>query len=247
MIEAVDILILLTGTFTGMLIGLVGIGGVLLLPILISTTNLDIHRIIPASSFSFFFTGLTATWMYRRFGWVRFRTSKHLVYGIIPGAIGGALLNPYVPELILIYLFSALLLLTGFRSFVGAKDQIESQDENKTLFLMVGVLVGFCSSLTGTAGPVMLIPTLMLFHYGLKQIIGLSQVIQIPIAVVASITYLLTTGVDLKLGLMLGFSQAAGVLVGALLARKINTVILKRITSLLLILSGLLLISKEWI
>ena len=246
MIEVGDIIIVLTGTFTGILIGLVGIGGVLLLPILISTTNLDIHRIIPASSFSFLFTGIVATWIYRKLGRVSFRSSGYLIAGIIPGAVSGALINPYVPDLILIYFFSALLLLTGFRSLIGMKDSNDVH-LNKMLFMIIGTIVGFCSSLTGTAGPVLLIPVLLFFHYRLKEIIGLGQVIQIPIAVVASITYFLTTGVDMKLGLMLGFSQGIGVLAGAMMAEKIETAVLKRITSLLLILSGILLISKEWI
>src|SRR5262249_10347729 len=52
---------------SGLLIGCVGIGGVLLVPVL-TLAGVDVHAAIAASMFSFIFSGLIGVWLYQRKG-----------------------------------------------------------------------------------------------------------------------------------------------------------------------------------
>ena len=52
--------------------------------------------------------------------------------------------------------------------------------------------------------------------------IGISQAIQLPIAVFTSVGFSLYGKIDFKLGALLGIIQAIGVVVGAQIAHKIS-------------------------
>ncbi|MCZ6520224.1 MAG: sulfite exporter TauE/SafE family protein, partial [Bacteroidetes bacterium] len=96
-------------------------------------------------------------------------------------------------------------------------------------------LVGFGSSLTGTGGPVLLVPILLTLHYPALKSIGISQAIQLPIAVFAVIGFWLYGEIDLGLGLHLGIAQAIGVYIGAQVAHRLPVVQLRRLVAIVLI------------
>ena len=57
-------LITLIGLLAGTLIGAIGIGGVILVPLLSFLLGLDLHIAMSASSFSFLFPGIVGTFTY---------------------------------------------------------------------------------------------------------------------------------------------------------------------------------------
>src|ERR1700757_5483910 len=59
------IAVLALALVSGLLIGCIGIGGVLLVPIL-SLMGIDVHAAIAASMFGYLFSGLIGTWLYAR-------------------------------------------------------------------------------------------------------------------------------------------------------------------------------------
>ena len=97
---------------------------------------------------------------------------------------------------------------------------------------------------TGTGGPVLLIPILMFLNVPVIVAIGISQVVQLPIAVFASVGFSLYGHLDIKMGVMLGLIQAGAVLVGAKMAHYIAADRLRRIVALALIGVGILMTSQ---
>jgi len=54
------LLVLAAGLVTGALIGVVGVGGVLIAPLLVLLAGFDVHQAVAVASFSLIFTGVVA-------------------------------------------------------------------------------------------------------------------------------------------------------------------------------------------
>mgnify|MGYP006241476633 CR=1 FL=1 len=73
------------GLLAGLLIGVAGIGGVILVPLLVYLAGADIHQSIAAAIFSFFISGVVGTIIYTRRGVIEWPLVRSLVTGAIPG------------------------------------------------------------------------------------------------------------------------------------------------------------------
>ena len=76
---------------------------------------------------------------------------------------------------------------------------------------MIGLFVGLGSALTGTGGPVLLIPILLWLNFPLLAVVGLAQGIQIPIALSASTGNYIFSGIDFVLAGILSILLGIGV------------------------------------
>jgi uncharacterized membrane protein YfcA len=85
----------------------------------------------------------------------------------------------------------------------------------------------------------------MSIRYPLRKAVGVSQAIQIPLAIFASIGFLMRGQLDLELGLMLGIGQSIGVLLGVFLASKLTLSFLEYLIAGVLIISGLVMMMKN--
>src|SRR5919205_1973735 len=97
----------------GVLIGAVGIGGILLSPILAFVGGWDLHLAIGTSVWSFLFTGLVATVLYARHGSIDWRLVRWLVVGIVPASVLGALANALLSSTILTLILAIACVVTG--------------------------------------------------------------------------------------------------------------------------------------
>ena len=59
---------IIVGSVSGLLIGMVGIGGILLAPMLVYSAGIDLHLAMATSSWSFLFAGIAGTIAYARKG-----------------------------------------------------------------------------------------------------------------------------------------------------------------------------------
>lgn len=83
-----------------------------------------------------------------------------------------------------------------------------------------GVLLppGLASAITGTGGPVILVPILLLLGVAPIVAIAVSQGVQLPVVLAGSVGYLQTGLVDVRLGTLLGLVAALGAVGGAMVA-----------------------------
>lgn len=214
-------LTVLLGLIAGFSIGTVGVGGVILVPVLSFMLGYDLQTAIASSSFSFLFVGVSGTVAYAKRGTIPWKMVAWLTAGIVPGALLGARTNAAVPAALVTLAIAGVLILSGAsalnRRFVQVSHRASTTAPQMAL---VGLVVGYGSALTGTGGPVILVPILLSLGIPTLHAIGTSQAAQIPIAFAATTGYLLFGTIDFTLGVTLGASQAMGVVLGAVIAHR---------------------------
>ena len=102
----------------------------------------------------------------------------------------------------------------------------------------VGGGTGFLSALTGTGGPLVLVPILVALDVPILASIGLAQAIQLPVAAAATGGYWLLGALVLPLGLALGAGIGLGTWIGARVAHRLPTATLRRAVAALLVIVG---------
>ncbi len=215
--------LLLIALLTGTLIGAFGIGGVLLAPFLHYVEGLDLHLATAASSWSFFFTGLVGTYVYWRKDLITWKAIATLSIGLLPGAFLGARFNLLLDSQWLLLLLAGLILFSGIYAQRSRIQGSENILRFKALTLVfIGLFTGFASALTGTGGPVMLLPLLILLRIEPLTAIAASQVAQIPIALSAAFAFNTFFGENIAIGTVLGLIQALAVGFGARIAFRLD-------------------------
>jgi uncharacterized membrane protein YfcA len=212
----------------GCLIGSVGIGGVLLTPALVYIGGMDVHEAMGTSMCAFVLTGISGTASYSRRGTLDWSSASRLALGAIPGALVGAWANGLLSEETLKLIIAALLVATGIYAIAGKEGARRERVLGPGLLAVVGLGVGFGSSLTGTGGPVLVVPTLLLLGAPALPAVGISQLAQLPIAGFGTLGFALYGEVDLLLGVGLGLLATVGVLVGVRIAHAVSAASLRQ-------------------
>ena len=120
----------------------------------------------------------------------------------------------------------------------GSNPVNPTRNRPKYQLAFVGLVTGFLSVLSGTGGPLVLLPLLTWLSMPLITAIGLSQVIQLPISTFATIGNVLNSLIDWELVLVLGFGVAFGSLLGARGSELLPIAYIKTLVAFLLFASG---------
>jgi uncharacterized membrane protein YfcA len=127
--------------------------------------------------------------------------------------------------------------------------------EGRLFCLYAGAVCGFGSALTGTSGPVILLPILIYHRWPTLASLGHAQAVQLPIAAMATIgnVFFSESGegeggradaVDWKMGGCIAATGVVGVVGGALLAHRLPVASLRRFITRLLCVAGVALLLK---
>ncbi len=231
----------LFGLIAGLLIGAAGIGGVILVPLLVYFAGIDIHTSIAASVAAFFVSGLVGTFAYSKRGVIRWLDFLAISVGAVPGALLGSYVLPKIESYFLTLFIALVLMASAIKQFTDTNSgdlACSTQTIPKYQLALVGLVTGFLSVLSGTGGPLVLLPLLNLLSAPLIPAIGLSQVIQLPIATFASIGNAFNSLIDWKLVMVLSFGIAFGSFIGAKGSERLPIAHIKMLVSILLFLSG---------
>ena len=160
--------IALLGTSSGLMIGCIGIGGVILVPALVFLAGIPIQIAIPAAMFAYILSGLVATAVFARNKSIDWRMASSLCIGGTPAAFAGAWAVSIFDGRLLAACLGVLTLLSGINSL---RPRLRAETDRATLshgilFFVVGAATGFLSSLTGTGGPLLLVPILLSMWLG---------------------------------------------------------------------------------
>lgn len=222
----------------GTAIGATSIGGVLVVPALTGLAGIPVEKAVAASSLAFMLTGMIG-WRGSRHEEASPRILVTLHAAALAGALAGAaLVHAVSPDAVhtwiaLLTAFSGAWGLTPLRSEHG-----ERQTPPSSAFAVLGLAVGFGSALSGTGGPVLLLPLLMLMRTPVAVSVALSQSIQLPIALAASGVHAMAGALPVALGVGTGIVLVAGACLGRVLARHAPPSTLRVGTSLGLIAVG---------
>lgn len=230
--------IALLALVVGLLIGTVGVGGVALPPFLVWFGGLDPHTAAGTASWSFLFTGIVGTAAYARGSAVPWRLVGLLSVGIVPAALLGALVNRVLPDRVALLPLAVLVAAAGVHSLSTGRQRSAEPGRRlpgPALAVPIGAVVGFCSALTGTGGPVILMPILLALGVPALTAVAASQAVQVPLVVFAVLGYAPHGAVDFGLGTLIGVIAAAGAAVGAAIAMRLPRRILHRIAGIALV------------
>lgn len=229
----------LLGTISGLMIGCIGIGGVILVPALVFLAAVPIKVAIPAALLAYILSGLVATIVFARNKSIRWGMALGLCLGATPAAFAGAWSVSAFNRLLLEVCLGLLTLLSGLNSLRTRKlvETGETEVPNGVL-VTIGGVTGFLSSLTGTGGPLVLVPIMISMRVPALTAVGLSQAIQLPVAIAATLGNILYGKLDLTLGGILAASLTVGTWFGAKLAHVVPRTILRGIVSIALLLIG---------
>ena len=245
MTTAALLVLYVLGLGTGWLVGAIGVGGVLLVPALVLIGGLEVGAATPVASLSFLFTGIAGTAAYARKGRLSKATVVWLTVGAVPGAVAGAATNIAIPARAITTAIAVVLVAAAARSFrKSSADELDSTPLATGTLVAIGAVVGFASALTGTGGPVLLIPIVMLAGGAAVTAVAAGQPIQIPIALAATIGFLVLGEVDWPLGIGLGVAQGVGTIAGAGFSHRAKAPTLRRLVSYALIAAAVLFVGK---
>ncbi len=223
----------------GALIGSIGIGGILLAPWLIGVVGLDVRDAITISSASFVATGLAALVLFAR------GERKHLAHGwplilaTIPGAFVGAVALGFASKRLSLAVLATLLIATGVRVLAGRMPpQSDGEARSVRADYAVGAIGGFVSALTGTGGPMVLVPIQIWRGAPLLAAVAMGQVVQLPIAATATLGNFMSGGVDIVAAAFIGAMLVPGVIAGNRLAQAVPLGTLTRVVAVLLVAVG---------
>jgi uncharacterized membrane protein YfcA len=233
------------GLLVGVFIGCVGVGGVLLVPGLVYLVGMDVQIAIATCMFSYLFSGAVGAVEYARRGSIAWSMALWLCMGAMPGAYLGAATVSVTSARWLEAIIAALVLFSGIYALVQRPPQGTGRTHPGAASLgIVGAVTGFGSALSGTGGPLVLIPILVSMKLPLLTAVGLSQVIQLPIAALATVGNFQHGEVDVGASLAIAALLVLGVMAGARMAHRLPAGLLKRIVAGVLIAVGVAMVIR---
>ncbi len=238
----------LLGLVAGVLIGCIGIGGVILVPALAYLGHIPFPVAIAAAMMGYLLSGTVGTFVYARERSIRWSMAGALFLGGMPAALLGAWTANTVNPGYLEVGIGVLTIGSGFYALLSSQPPSEDPDSvgalSVPILVTIGAVTGFGSAITGTGGPLVLIPILMWLQLPVLTAIGLAQVIQIPIATFATAGNFLYGQPDIAIGAALAIGLAAGSYFGARIAHAVPRGVLRRIVALVLIAVGVVIVCK---
>lgn len=230
----------------GVLIGATGIGGVLVVPVLVALEGASPAQAVAASALAFACPGLVALWR----AWhlktadtstgFRNKPLMGLVLGALSGAVLGALWVHQIDTTGLLAVVAAFAVLSGLRAWWPSRVQrLDRSPLGTGASVLVGALVGLGSGLTGTGGPVLLVPLLMALGQPVQSTVLAAQLVQLPIALSAGLVHLWSGALDVRLAGALGLWLVLGAIGGQWLATRLPMRHLPRVVAVLLVFTGL--------
>lgn len=250
------IVYLVIGAFTGLLSGLLGIGGgVIVVPALSAVflrTNIIPHEYVMQMAIGtslaiVVFTAVSGLIAHHKRGSVRWDIVKRIAPSLVIGTIIGAALAKGLSSHFLRIFFSVFLVVISLRLlFAKTNTEVESSLPRKKAYFFSG-LIGMLSSILGIGGGVMLVPFLLHCQIKMSEASGTSLACGMMVGIVATTSFILSQlGAQQIIPLSTGFiywPALAGVAVasmlfapvGTALAHKIPTMILKKIFAVCLL------------
>ena len=227
-----------TALLAGLLIGLTGIGGILMLPVLTQVAGVPLDRAIAASLLALLMSGLYAAITHLGRERLPLRPVAVLCICAAAGALAGAASLDAIPGAALRLFIAALCIGSG--AHVLFRGPAAGRTIPSTAWLAVlGAAVGYVSALSGTGGPVTLIPLLLAMGTPAGVAVSLGLAAQLPITLSATVIYAMQGRLDPVLGVTLGVLLLAGTMAGAKLSRHLTGRALAKAVAVTLIVVGL--------
>ncbi len=213
----------------GVSLGMLGGGGsILTVPILVYALGVDDKSAIASSLIVVGVTSAVAALQHAKAKNVVWRVALTFAGAGAAGAFAGGRLSALIPGRALLVLFAVLMLAAAAAMWRGRRAVASPAAPRPARILLVGAAVGLVTGLLGAGGGFVIVPALTLFAgLTMPQAVGTSLVV---IALNSFAGFLGHAGapVDLTLTAVVTAAAVAGSFLGAPLARRVPTHILRR-------------------
>jgi uncharacterized membrane protein YfcA len=243
------------GIATGLLAGLLGVGGgLIIVPLLVACfgrqqfhDDVIMHLALGTSMATIVFTSVSSLTAHHRRGGVDWIVFRRIVLGIVAGTFAGTYVASSLPTAALKAMFAVFLLYVAARMLLARASSQERDAPGLLLFTGAGALIGFVSSLVGIGGGALSVPFMTRCGLTMRRAIGTSAAIGFPISVAGTIGFIINGLRDAHIpAFSLGYVNlpafvciaSASVLlapVGARVAHRLPVDTLRRIFALLLL------------
>ncbi len=248
-------LILITMFGMGCLLGFVGAGGAgVVIAVLVTVFGIPIHMALGTSLGAMAFTTLSGAYSHFREGNVIPRVGIAMgLFGAV-GAFAGAKISASLSGSLMHWLTAAMLFISagliymkvffpngGIFSYVRATTVMEGK-RFWVMAILAGAVNGLLSGTFGI-GATAFIQLTLLFCFGLRlrQSVGTTMLVILPIAIMGGIGYLTSGFMDLRLFVEVVVGLMGGAYIGAKGTRRLPLVVLKIAMVAVPVLGGLLL------
>jgi uncharacterized membrane protein YfcA len=252
--------VLLLGLTVGVLVGLLGIGGgVVLVPALVYLLHYDQHLAQGTSLFILLPPiGLGALQGYWKNKQVDLRAGIICAIGFLLGGYAGGRVAVPMPSKYLQAVFGCFLMLSAILLWAKTRQNPMSDGKKREeakqsygrdagIFVVAGIC-GVAAGMVGIGGGVLLVPLLgLLFGFGQHKAQGTSLVALIPpTGLLAFLTYASAGYVSWKTGLLLIPGVFLGGILGAMLARRLNPMMMRQVFAALMFVLGAWQVFSAW-
>ncbi|MEO8158800.1 MAG: sulfite exporter TauE/SafE family protein [Betaproteobacteria bacterium] len=194
------IVYLLMGLFVGFFAGLLGIGGgLILVTLMVYLFTLQgfpadrlLHLALGTSITSIVFTSISTLRAHHKHGAVRWDILRMAAPGLIAGTLFGAGVADLLKSKYLAIFFVVFVYYSAIQMFANVKPKPTRQLPGRVGMTVVSIVIGIVSSLVGVGGGVMTIPLMSMCNVPMRQAIGTSAALGLPIAIAGTVGYMIT-------------------------------------------------------
>jgi hypothetical protein len=245
----VDILALLLVASIGVLIGAVGVGGFLVVPVLVFVQGRPLREAVIAATVSFVGAGIVAIVVVMQGR--REPNARHdlaFLAACAPGALAGALLLRVIDATVIGILITLAVGAAGVAELLrsaracgseGNETNVRGASRRRIATIAFGGLTGTASALTGTSGPLVAMPLLALTGMPIRERIRAGQVAQLPIALTAALVFVSAGDIGLALAASSALALGVGMAVGMRVTPRVAPTALARVAAMLMIATSL--------
>lgn len=217
----------------GALIGAVGLGGFMMVPLLMFLEGASVRQGVVVAAIAFLASGVVSLLLWRRTAGTA-PGRRHFLWAAAPGAVAGALAVQASGEGMLAVLIALGFAVAGVAEWLQLPRHVQPRAVGGAKAAGGGLITGFASALTGTSGPMVAMPLLAWAGLALRERVALAQVAQIPIALGATIAFASFGEVPWKLAGASSAALCAGLVLGAGATRRLDAGLLRRLAAVLM-------------
>ncbi len=190
---------LLLGAFVGFMAGLLGIGGgAIMVPVLTSLFVLQgiapenvVHLALGTSMASIIFTSIASLRAHHAKGAVIWKIVYGMGAGIILGAFSATFIASLISSLYLAIFFSVFMAYVSVQMFIDKKPRPTNHIAGRKGLFGAGTGIGAISALVSIGGGSLTVPYLVWKNIPIKNAIGTSAAIGLPISIAGTLGYLI--------------------------------------------------------
>ncbi|MDY6010688.1 MAG: sulfite exporter TauE/SafE family protein [Duodenibacillus sp.] len=192
--------LLLLGSCTGFLAGLLGIGGgmiitpflTMLLPYAGISDAHIVHLAIATSLATIMFTSMSSVRAHHKRGGVLWGVVAGIAPGILVGALGGAKIASLLPTFWISMVFVCFVGFSAVKMFMNSKPTPGRELPGFVGKFCVGIAIGLISALVGAGGGFISVPFMVWCNVRMQNAVGTSAALGFPIAAAGTIGYIVT-------------------------------------------------------